>query len=50
MSSEVEAELERDDRSPPELVDDISRTRICRNCRSSGAGIDEVTTSGLAPG
>ena len=37
--------------APPELVDDIwFRPGIWPNWRSSGAVIDEVTTSGLAPG
>src|SRR5256885_790320 len=37
--------------APPELVDDIwLRPGIWPNWRSSGAVIDEVTTSGLAPG
>jgi hypothetical protein len=37
--------------APPELVEDICfRPGICPNWRSSGAVMDEVTTSGLAPG
>ena len=37
--------------APPELVEDIwFRPGIWPNCRSSGAVIDEVITSGLAPG
>ncbi len=36
---------------PPELEDHISISPgICPNWRSSGAVMDEVTTSGLAPG
>ncbi len=37
--------------APPELVDDICfNPGIWPNWRSSGAVIEEVTTSGLAPG
>ena len=37
--------------APAELVDDIwFKPGICPNWRSSGAVIDDVTTSGLAPG
>jgi hypothetical protein len=37
--------------APPELVEDICfKPGICPNCRSRGAVIEEVTTSGLAPG
>ncbi len=37
--------------APPELVEDICfNPGICPNWRSSGAVIEEVTTSGLAPG
>jgi hypothetical protein len=37
--------------APPELADDIwERPGIWPNCRSSGAVIDDVVTSGLAPG
>src|SRR5213079_1756317 len=37
--------------APAELVDDICfKPGICPNWRSSGAVIDEVVTSGLAPG
>ena len=37
--------------APPELVDDICfKPGICPSCRSSGAVMDAVTTSGLAPG
>ena len=37
--------------APAELVEDIwLRPGIWPNCRSSGAVIDEVITSGLAPG
>jgi hypothetical protein len=37
--------------APPELVEDICRNPgIWPNCRSSGAVMEDVTTSGLAPG
>jgi hypothetical protein len=37
--------------APAELLDDIwVRLGICPNCTSSGAVIDVVITSGLAPG
>jgi len=37
--------------APPELVEDICLSPgICPNWRSSGAVIEEVATSGLAPG
>ena len=37
--------------APPELDDVICfRPGICPNCRSSGAVMDDVITSGLAPG
>jgi hypothetical protein len=37
--------------APPELVEDIwFSPGICPNWRSSGAVIEEVITSGLAPG
>ena len=37
--------------APPELVEDICLSPgICPSWRSSGAVMEEVTTSGLAPG
>ena len=51
VTSSITAPLERQFGQMPELVDDICLSPgICPNWRSSGAVMDEVTTSGLAPG